>query len=223
MRGKTEHYSRSLSLPLTLTMLSCMSTTPRDLPVQHQGDGVDLLGGREQVTPLYTIARAGHAAMYAQAGGAAELDLPPRAETTQLRGAVGFTLDPETFLMSAEGDYFVNENLGVGPLFQLGLSDRRVIVAPTANVRGVFDLSGSGLDRLKPFAQGGVGLAYIHKDRDGDDDDVGFLLNFGFGADYHITERFALGNSLLFNIMPDKVRGENFFFSWQFVSATFRF
>ena len=67
-------------------------------------------------------------------------------------------------------------------------------------------------------------MAYLHKDnRRGDNDDVGFLFNLGFGADYYLTERLSLGSNLLFNIMPDKVLGENFFFSWRFVSVSYHF
>ena len=149
---------------------------------------------------------------------------PPRIRTKSLRGAFGFTLDPETFLLAFEGNYFVDENFAVGPLLQLGVSGNRVILAPTVNFRGVFDLPVEGLERLKPFVQGGMGLAYLQKDnRRGDNDDVGFLFNFGFGADYHLTNELSLGSNILFNVMPDKVLGENFFFSWQLISASFHF
>ncbi len=153
---------------------------------------------------------------------AAEAPSTDRQGTMAAGGAVGFTLEPETFLMTGHGDYFLNDIVAVGGVLQLGFGDDRLIFAPTANVKAVFDLP--DLERLRPFAQGGLGIGYLQKDRrNDDDDDVGFLLNFGFGADYFLNERFSLGNSVLFNIMPEEVLGERFFFSWQFVSASLRF
>jgi hypothetical protein len=147
-----------------------------------------------------------------------------------VRGAIGFTLDPDTFLMAFQGDYFLDDQLSLGPLLQLGVDDDTTILAPTLNVQYAFDLTeleedgDEILERLKPFVQGGVGLGYIHKDRRrGDDDDVGFLLNLGFGLEYYLTDQLALGNNLLFNILPDKTNGENFFLSWQFVTLRYRF
>lgn len=145
-----------------------------------------------------------------------------RAEKVAAGGAIGFTLEPDTFLMTGHGEYFVSDIVAVGALLQLGVGDDRLIVAPTANVKAVFDLP--DYRHLKPFVHGGLGLGYLEKERGGDDeDDEGFLLNFGFGADYFLNESVSLGNSVLFNFLPDKVLGERFFFSWQFVSATVTF
>ncbi len=143
-----------------------------------------------------------------------------------VRGGLGFTLDPDTFLLSFAGDYALSEQFSLGPLLQLGLSGDDTIVAPTLNAQYSFDLHGMGpeLSRLNPFVQGGLGFAFIHEDlRFGEDDDLGFLFNLGFGVEYDLTDRFALGNNLLFNIMPDEVNQENFFFSWQFATIRFRF
>ena len=142
-------------------------------------------------------------------------------------GAIGFTVDPTCFLAAFEAGYGVTDNLQVGPLLQVGASDDRTIVAPSANVKYLFDLPDvpEPLDRLKPFVQAGLGLVYMEKERRGrpDKDDTGFLMNVGFGFQYYLTRRFALGNNVLFNIMPDDVVDDHFFFSWQFVSGTFRF
>lgn len=147
-----------------------------------------------------------------------------------VRGAIGFTLDPETFLLAGEVDYFFNDSFAAGPLLQFGVSDDDLILMPSVNFLCQLDLSqmseepGGALERLKPFAQGGIGFAFIDKDnRFGDDDDIGFMFNVGFGIDYYLAESFAVGNNLLFNIMPDDVVGENFLFTWQFVSVRYRF
>jgi hypothetical protein len=147
-----------------------------------------------------------------------------RAGRVGVRGGLGFTLDPDTFLMGFEGDYSIFKELAVGPLLQLGVSDHRLIVAPTLNAQWMFDLPFTGLERLKPFLQGGLGFAYLARDRPGPDaDDVGFLLNMGFGTEFYLGDRFSLGSNMLFNVLPDRVLGEHFFFSWQIVTARYQF
>ncbi len=140
----------------------------------------------------------------------------------------GFTADPENFLLAFEAPFGVAPGVTVGPLLQLGLSDDWTIVAPSANVRYAFDLSAAStpeVRRLSPFIQGGLGFAYLDRDRSGrrDRDDTGFLFNMGGGIEYFVTEQFAVGSSIMFNVLPDSVIGENFFFSWQMGSARFLF
>ena len=79
--------------------------------------------------------------------------------------------------------------------------------------------------------QGGLGFTYIDIDVPGnlppgvnvDDDDIGLLMSVGFGADYRITDSISLGSRMLFNVLPDDVLGENFYFSWQVAAIRFRF
>ena len=141
-----------------------------------------------------------------------------------LDGGFGFTLSPDTFLMKFGADYFVTHHFGIGPVLQIGLDDNLFIMAPTLGVKGFADLSGNTyafLRRVKPLVQGGVGLAYV--DIDGFDDDVGFLMNFGFGVDVFVTQNLSLGNNMLFNIIPTKVFNDRFYFSWEFISFRYRF
>lgn len=146
-------------------------------------------------------------------------------------GGVGFTLDPGTFLMTLGAEYDVDDPSGfsVGPLAQFAVSDNNTIIAPTLNARYSFDLSDAKDDvarRLSPFLQGGVGFAYVNKERSGprsDRDDVGFLLNMGVGLEFAIDDSVSIGNSILFNVLPVRTAHESFFFSWQFATVRFRF
>ena len=187
------------------------------------------LGLGQALTSFMTLSYAGQDETGNQTPGEGEgedaAESSPRTPWS-LRGGVGFTLDPDSFLMSVEADYAVNEHVRVGPLLQFGIEEDTTILAPSVNVQYVFDLSelSEELTSLKPFVQGGVGFAYIHKDRKPrKEDDVGFMFNFGFGFEYELTEKFALGNNVLFNILPTEVADEDFFFSWQFVTARFSF
>ena len=103
-----------------------------------------------------------------------------RRGTASLKAGLGFTLDPDTFLMGIEGSYHVHPNFSVGPLLQAGVSGKRTLIAPTLNVHGIMDLPPHAFSRLKPYLQGGIGMAYLEENnRPGDNDDEGFLFNLG--------------------------------------------
>jgi len=44
---------------------------------------------------------------------------------------------------------------------------------------------------------------------------AGFLVNFGFGLEYQLSERFFLGSQMMFNFLPEETLDEKFFYSWQ--------
>lgn len=141
---------------------------------------------------------------------------------------VGFTLSPTAALFAGGVEYEALPRLGIGPLLQVAFDDDITIVAPTAHARYRFDLSdldNEVLRNVEPFVQGGLGFAFVEKDRPGNDpDDTEFLLNGGFGVEYRIDDTFSVGNSILFNGMPaDDAVGEDFFVSWQFLTARMRF
>lgn len=163
--------------------------------------------------------------MAAPSGGSSSEAAPgsaPRAGRTALRTGLGFTLSPTDLLLSLELDHFFTKNFALGPLFQFGVSDDPFIFAPTLNLQGMFDIP--GVDVVKPFVQGGLGIAYIGEDhQDHWRDDVGFLINFGCGLEFFLSDRISLGTNILFNFLPVDTLGENYFFSWQFVTFRFQF
>ncbi|HNR99118.1 MAG TPA: hypothetical protein PKX48_07845 [Planctomycetota bacterium] len=144
-----------------------------------------------------------------------------------VKGGVGFSADPSAFLMGLEGDYAFTREFRAGPLLQIAASDRRLIVAPTANFRFYLPIEDApaAVERLNPFVQLGLGFAYVDRERRRrhDDEEVGFLMNAGFGFDYMVTDRVGLGSHMLFNVLPRDTAGERFFFSWQVVTASVRF
>jgi len=145
-----------------------------------------------------------------------------RAGTWSARSGIGFTEDPTTFLLALGADYFVTEDVSVGPLLQFGLDDDPFIFAPTLHVQYTLDLA--DIDSLKPYLQAGLGFAYMQDyKRNGDEDDLGFLINTGAGLDWYFDERMAVGTSFLLNALPDEVLNEEFFFSWQVVTLRFLF
>jgi hypothetical protein len=137
---------------------------------------------------------------------------------------LGLTAGPSTFLMAVTAGKFIEHNFALGPMVQLGVSGDDVFFAPTVNARGVFDLEGQGLERVKPYVEGGLGLAYVEKDHhSGDDDEWGFLVNMGTGVDIELERNITLGTGFIFNFMPSEVEGEHFIFSWKILQLCLYF
>lgn len=151
------------------------------------------------------------------------------AGPVSLETGIGFTSDPATFLLATELPIHVAPNVDLGPFLQLGVGDGQLIVAPTFNARYSFLLSryvterSSVWSRLRPLAEGGVGFAYMERDRVGSNHDLGFLFNLGAGIQYEWTDQLAFGTRMTFNVMPSKVLNDRFFLSWQLAQLRYRF
>jgi opacity protein-like surface antigen len=154
----------------------------------------------------------------------------PDGGPLSIRTGLGFTADPDAFLMGFEIDYrIIEEGFSIGTLVQLGIDDDWTIVSPvlygryTANL-GDFE---PNLDRIDLYLQGGLGFTWWDVDRPnnrgGDDDDNEFLTNFGFGAEYRLTDHVSAGTHMLFNIVPGEIYDERFYFSWEVVTLRYRF
>ena len=143
-------------------------------------------------------------------------------ETVSLRGGVGFTADPGAFLLGIDVPFRISENVAMGPSMQLGLDDDSTFFAPTWS--GEFRLPIENTNAV-PYFHAGLGAAYLEKERRRrrDKDDVGFLIAFGLGGDFFVSDEFALGSRVTFNVMPDDVVDEHFIFSWQVVTGRFSF
>jgi hypothetical protein len=137
---------------------------------------------------------------------------------------VGTTYGPDTFLLTGDADFYQSDRLAIGPSLQLGVHDDAGIIAPSCHVKFVFPIERKSDDPLfMPFVQGGAGLCWIQKDRPGDDDGLGFLLQAGGGLEVRFDERYALASTLLINILPAEVVDEHAYLSWQIVQFSFRF
>lgn len=148
-----------------------------------------------------------------------------RTASMGFKAGMGFSASPTTFLMTYQLDFFIVNPIAIGPLFQFGISDDDFFFAPTLNLQAMFDLPGEGFEGLKPTLQFGLGLVYLDREYGGgrDDDDVDFLVNFGFGLEYFFNEYVAIGTNFLFNFVPGEVLDDNFFFGWQVITFRFQF
>jgi len=129
-----------------------------------------------------------------------------------LKMGLGFTDDPNTLLLYFEAPYAFDQWVSLGPALQIGIDDHNTIVAPTANLTVTVPL----FERARPFIFTGIGFAYLAEDnRPGDDGKAGFLINFGVGLEYQLSERLALGTQMIFNFFPNETLDEDFYYAWQ--------
>jgi hypothetical protein len=133
------------------------------------------------------------------------------------RAGIGFIDDPSAFLLNFEAPYAFDRRVSVGPMIQVGLDSDNTIIAPTVNLTVTIpDLPGEAWDRVKPYGLIGIGFAYIEDDnRRNDDSSAGFLINFGIGVEYELSDHLFVGSQMMFNFLPETTLGQNFFYSWQ--------
>jgi len=130
---------------------------------------------------------------------------------------IGFTADPEAFLINFEVPYRFDRYVSAGPMMQVAVWEDQTIVAPTANVTlTIPDLPGDRFDRLRPNLFAGIGFAAF-------DNSVGFLINTGFGVDYQVSEHLSIGTRMIFNFMPSETGDEDFWYSWEIGGLRFAF
>lgn len=141
------------------------------------------------------------------------------------RTGIGFTADPDTFLLNLEAPYALEPWIALGPMLQLGLEKDDKLVMPTLNVTlKVPDMPGQSFDRVHPYGFFGIGMAYVEREVRGDDrDGVGFLVTTGIGVEYQVSTRVFFGSQMMFNILPSKTQGETFIFAWQMGGIRFAF
>jgi hypothetical protein len=120
------------------------------------------------------------------------------------------TADSTAFGLAFSGDYFLNQNISIGPLVQFGITEDLFHFGPSLQLKYTYDID----PRLKATFQGGVGFLYADLDRRGrDEDDTGVLFPIGPGLEYRMTDDISLGTTLLFNFADNDVRRERFFVS----------
>jgi hypothetical protein len=168
------------------------------------------------------VAAASSAALRPSAPGAAAA---PAEGDRRITVGVGFTDDPDAFLIGGDADFYQSERLAIGPSLQFAVDDGVTIFAPSFHGKLVFPLEPSSSGTLMmPFVQGGAGIAYIDKDRgNNDEDDWGFLLQAGGGLEVRFDEKYALATTILVNLLPGEVTDEGAYLSWQIVQFSFTF
>ena len=131
--------------------------------------------------------------------------------------ALGFqtdTPDSTAYAIGLYGDYYLTRGLSIGPLFQMGFTGDLMQLGLTAQAKYTFDLP--EIPQLKPHVQAGLGFIYANLDKGsgGSENDTSYLIPFGVGAEYKLTDSISLDTTILFNITNLDVGDEDFFVTW---------
>lgn len=127
-----------------------------------------------------------------------------------------------TFNLGFEVPIEFNNNWAVGPWMQIGMAEDFVDLFVSLNTRYSFDLfDGPNSRKLRPYMQGGLGIAYARQNPF--DGDTEFLINMGVGAEYAVSDHVFLGSDVMVNTMPTAPAGAAYVVSWQFARLRYRF
>ncbi|MFK7898806.1 MAG: outer membrane beta-barrel protein [Myxococcota bacterium] len=141
------------------------------------------------------------------------------------RAGLGFTADPSSLLLNFDFPYYFDRFVAVGPMLQVGIDEDETIIAPTLNLFiNIPDIGVAGLERVQPYGFVGLGFAVVEDDdRSNDNSATDFLINFGVGIEYQISEHLFLGSHMTFNFLPNEALSQEFFYSWQVGGARIAF
>jgi len=147
-------------------------------------------------------------------------------------GGIGPTASPTRFLMQFDLPYHLNRGFSLGPQLQIGVSGGTTIVSAALDARYDFDFSVSDheiISKIHPFVNGGLGVTYMQQGPKRrplftSNSRTGFLMEFGFGLAYALSERVSLESAMQFNIIPDGAGPsdrDKFYWSWQMAGVRF--
>jgi opacity protein-like surface antigen len=146
-------------------------------------------------------------------------------------GGIGFFAEPnfDGFLLNFGGSYHFDEHVSAGVDFQLGFDDDFVLFSMPFYGQydfGKFQVDVPVLEDMHAFVKTGLGLTHVNGDRPGgakNERDTGFLFIIGGGVAYPVTENVSIESRMQFNITKNRFFEDDYYFSWEIVSARFRF
>jgi len=135
----------------------------------------------------------------------ADLDksLSGRSGYFNLGGAGGFTVSPDMTLGLISLDYYVTDDIAVGPYFHIGGDGRNHFWGVTGQVKFCAALQDN--PDIRPYATIGIGFGHI-KFKDGKDADT-YLFPVGGGFEFALTDIVSLDTGTLFEITQDTFAG----------------
>ena len=119
-------------------------------------------------------------------------------------GFLGNTPDGTAVALNLHADRFLQRNVSLGPLLQLGFTEDMNQVGFSGQGKYWIDISQTD-NRAKLVLQGGVGFVHADHARS----DTSFLIPLGMGVDYAMTHTIGLTGTFLLNFTDLDTGGRN--------------
>jgi len=117
-------------------------------------------------------------------------------------GGLGITEDPSLYGLWADVNYYIIDEVAVGPLLQYEFKDDDSIFGVAGMVKYSAVLSGSKV--VRPYGQVGIGfIQYDVKDLFDGDKKTTYLFPVGGGIEFKLNDSLSLDGNLLFNLSDE--------------------
>ena len=126
-------------------------------------------------------------------------DFKTRQGSWVVCGSAGMTVDPELAALQAAVNYYVNDEVAVGPLAQYAFDSHNFIFGFSGMVKFSGILADTSV--VRPYGQVGVGFAEfkVHDVFDGDRKTT-YLFPVGGGFEFKLADKLALDANALVNL-----------------------
>ncbi len=168
-------------------------------------------------------------ALSAATAAAQETSSALDANHFSIGAGIGFFAEDryDGFLLNFDGRYHFDDHLSAGVDFQFGFDDDFLLFSLPLYGRydfGKFEIDTPILKDMNAFTKLGMGFTYAEFDKGLiDADDTGFLFVIGGGLAYSVTEHISFESRMQFNITTNDFFEDDFYFSWEVLSARYRF
>jgi hypothetical protein len=126
-------------------------------------------------------------------------------------GVQGSTPDDTAFAFNLSGDYYLTNNLSIGPLVQFGFTPDLFQFGLTAQAKYIFDIP--QVPAWKPHVEAGIGFLLSDLDKRGSNrTDNNYLIPVGVGLEYRLGPGLALDSTVFFNFTD--VHNRTLFLTW---------
>lgn len=117
----------------------------------------------------------------------------------------GMMVDPDMAAGMVSLDYYVTDDVSVGPYFHIGGSGRNKYWGVSGQVK--FSASLAGNSSVRPFGHLGIGFVELDFEEREHDPEMTYLFPVGGGMEFELNDMVSLEFEGMFNITEDTFAG----------------
>jgi hypothetical protein len=118
--------------------------------------------------------------------------------------AGGYMIDPKMTMGMVNLDYYVTDEISVGPYFQIGGGSDNSYWGVSGQVK--FSAALANNPNIRPYATIGIGFVELDLDKY-DDPKTTYLFPVGGGMEFEINDMISIEGGTMFNITQDTFGG----------------